>query len=91
MQLEIVTPEKVILDQDVQSVSVPGIEGEFQILENHAPIISVLTKGHIKLDVNTKLPKAIEDDFQKMNDKLCMEITGGVIEMNNNKVIVLTD
>lgn len=91
MQLEIVTPEKVILDQDVQSVSVPGAEGEFQILENHAPVISVLAKGHIKLDVNTKLPKGIEDDFQEINGKLCMEITGGVIEMNNNKVIVLTD
>jgi F-type H+-transporting ATPase subunit epsilon len=91
MQLEIVTPEKVILDQDVQSVSIPGVEGEFQILENHAPVISVLTKGHIKLDANTKLPKEVENDFQKVNGKLCMKITGGVIEMNNNKVIVLTD
>ncbi|MDN6279553.1 MAG: F0F1 ATP synthase subunit epsilon [Psychroflexus sp.] len=91
MQLEIVTPEEVILDQDVQSVSVPGIEGEFQILDNHAPIVSVLTQGIIKLDANTILPKAAENAFQKQKGKLCMKISGGVIEMNNNKVIVLTD
>lgn len=91
MQLEIVTPEEVILDQDVQSVSVPGIEGEFQILENHAPIVSVLTQGMIKLNANTNLPKTAENVFQKQKGKLCMKISGGVIEMNNNKVIVLTD
>lgn len=91
MQLEIVTPEKVLLNQDVKSVSVPGIEGEFQILENHAPIISVLGKGNIKLDASTQLPEEVKQDFTEVDGKLCMEITGGVIELNNNKVIVLTD
>lgn len=91
MQLEIVTPERVILNQEVSSVIAPGTEGEFQILDNHAPVISVLTKGHLKLNEGLKLDEKIADMFQKRNGKLEFEITGGVLEMNNNKVIILTD
>lgn len=91
MQLEIVTPEKKILNQEVTSVIAPGINGEFQLLDHHAPVISVLTKGVLKLDDNVKLDDSIDDLFIKKGGKLQFNISGGVLEMNNNKVIILTD
>jgi F-type H+-transporting ATPase subunit epsilon len=48
MKLEIVSPEAVLFSGEVTSVSVPGIDGEFQMLNNHAPIVSILTKGDVK-------------------------------------------
>ena len=91
MQLEIVTPEKKILNQEVTSVIAPGINGEFQLLDHHAPVISVLTKGVLKLDDDVKLDDSIVDLFNKKGAKLQFNISGGVLEMNNNKVIILTD
>ena len=49
MFLEIVSPEKTLFTGDVTSVHVPGTEGSFQILNNHAPIVSTLKKGSIRL------------------------------------------
>ena len=49
MFLEIVSPEKTLFTGDVSSVQLPGSEGSFQILNNHAPIVSTLKKGEIKL------------------------------------------
>jgi len=48
MILEIITPEAIIIHTDVDLVSVPSINGEFQILNNHAPIVSLLVKGTVK-------------------------------------------
>ena len=78
MILEIITPEKNIYKGEVISVKLPGTDGEFGILNNHAPIISTLTNGKI----------ALEDANNKNID---FEINGGVIEMLNNKIIVLAD
>ena len=52
MHLEIVTPETKIFAGDVEAVQFPGIDGLFQVLNNHAPIISALGKGIIKIDLN---------------------------------------
>ncbi len=78
MELEIITPEKELFSGDVTSVKFPGTNGGFEILNNHAPIISTLTKGAIKVTTNDKNTKTFE-------------INGGVIEMQNNKIIVLAD
>ena len=59
MYLEIVSPEKVLLSAEVNSVTVPGGEGEFQMLNNHAPIVSVLEKGR-KVDGNFEIPKNLK-------------------------------
>lgn len=48
MRLEIVSPEATLFSGEVTSVSVPGANGEFQMLNNHAPIVSILTKGSVK-------------------------------------------
>ncbi|MDB4656187.1 ATP synthase F1 subunit epsilon [Flavobacteriales bacterium] len=78
MQLEIVTPDKKIFEGEAKYVQLPGKEGLFGILDNHAPIVSSLTKGRIKVE-------ALDGDIQHY------EIGGGVVEMNNNKVIVLAE
>tara|TARA_B100000401_G_scaffold1634_1_gene1021 strand:+ start:383 stop:622 length:240 start_codon:yes stop_codon:yes gene_type:complete len=76
MHLEIVTPEKKLFTGNINSIKVPGKDGEFEILNNHAPIISTLIKGEIRI---------ISTD-QKTENFL---ISGGVIEMQKNNIIVL--
>ena len=78
MILEIITPEKKVFTGEVTSVKFPGTTGSFEVLNSHAPIISTLTKGNIRV---------ITTDNSTEN----FEINGGVIEMQNNKIIVLAD
>ena len=54
MQLHIITPQEVVFEGEVDSVSVPGKNGEFEMLNNHAPIVSSLTKGTIKIKLHSK-------------------------------------
>ncbi|WP_029037528.1 FoF1 ATP synthase subunit delta/epsilon [Salinimicrobium xinjiangense] len=96
MYLEIVTPEAVLLSAEVDSVSVPGVEGQFQMLNNHAPIVSVLTKGEIKVFTHSHPVKSddLSKDFKRdaADSKiLILQVDGGVVEMKDNKVIVLAD
>jgi F-type H+-transporting ATPase subunit epsilon len=91
MHLEIVSPEQIILSDQVDAVSVPGINGEFQMLDNHAPVVSVLKKGSIKLDKTVSLPKTSQDLFYEEDSKYYFDISGGVIELNDNKVVILID
>lgn len=92
MQLEIVSPERVLLKNEVSSVIVPGENGIFQVLENHAPIVSVLEKGFVRFQTKEKLPDEVRKNFFTGNDhELSLEIAGGVIEMKDNKVILLID
>ena len=96
MYLEIVTPEAVLLSSEVDSVTVPGVEGEFQMLNNHAPIVSILGKGMVKVSTHSatidakKLSKKFTRDSAD-NKILLLEIDGGVVEMKDNKVVVLAD
>ena len=75
--LEIITPEKVF-EGEVKSVQLPGINGKFEILNNHAPIVSTLTVGQIRIVNNN-------DQRELFN------INGGVIKYQNNNIIVLAD
>ena len=77
MTLEILTPEKKLFSGDASSVTLPGIDGQFQLLNNHAPIISALGKGNIKY-------KTTEGEKQ-------ISISGGFAECLKNKVIVLVE
>ena len=78
MFLEIITPEKKLFEGEVVYAKFPGTDGEFGVLNDHAPIISTLIKGTIEVtDTN--------------NLKNSFEINGGVIELKNNKIIVLSD
>lgn len=78
MHLEIITPDKKIFSGEVSLVQVPGSKGSFTILKNHAPIISTLEKGIIK----------VEDTSGKEYE---FNVGGGVIENSANKIIVLVE
>jgi len=78
MKVEILTLEKKIMSMDAQSVIVPGKNGKFEMLNNHAPIISILNNGTIKVtDLNKK------EHF--------VDILSGSIEMLNNKITILAE
>ncbi|MCK5782518.1 MAG: F0F1 ATP synthase subunit epsilon [Flavobacteriales bacterium] len=91
MYLEIISPEKVLFKGEVNSVSVPGANGEFQMLNNHAAILSTLVKGVITFEVeNTNANfEAKGDDISTNGNLFSLEIKGGVLEMNDNKAIIL--
>lgn len=77
MNLTIITPDKQIFDGETDLVQLPGIDGLFEILNNHAPMIAALGKGKVKIGNN--------NSFQ------FLEIKGGIVEVLNNKIIVLAD
>lgn len=77
MDLEIITPDTTIYKGEAELIKLPGIDGSFEILNNHAPLISALTQGKVKIKKNGK-----EEFF---------EIKGGVIEVLKNKVLILAE
>ncbi len=89
MFLEIVSPEKTLFTGDVTSVHVPGSEGSFQILNNHAPIVSTLKKGSIIL--KGSFLENQENLNIHSNNEASLDIQSGVIEMKKNKLIILVD
>ena len=93
MILEIVSPEATLFQGEVTSVTLPGVIGSFQILNNHAPIVSILKPGVVKIEAPIfSFDKEVEDKFTKVNDQnYLLEINSGTIEMKDNKVIVLVD
>jgi F-type H+-transporting ATPase subunit epsilon len=92
MYLEIITPEAILFGGEVTSISVPGVNGEFEMLKDHAPIISLLKKGYVKIYGDIQLDEEIQDKFTTGKDKgTWLAINSGTIEMKENKVIVLAD
>ncbi|APQ17085.1 F0F1 ATP synthase subunit epsilon [Maribacter hydrothermalis] len=92
MYLEIVSPEATLFAGEVTSVTVPGINGEFQMLKDHAPIVSLLQEGKVKVSGNIALDKEYASRFSKDADgNTVLQISSGTIELKNNKVIVLAD
>jgi len=77
MLLEIITPDKKLFEGEVSSVTVPGKKGKFQMLNRHAPVISALKKGKIKI----KTSQGVQQ----------FDVNGGVVEMQKNKIIVLAE
>jgi F-type H+-transporting ATPase subunit epsilon len=78
MFLEILTPEKKIFEGNVSSATFPGADGSFQVLDNHAPLISLLKEGVVEY-------RSSKEASQKL------VITGGVVEVLKNKVVLLAD
>lgn len=93
MKVEIVTPEVILYKGEVESIAVPGVNGEFQMLENHASIVSVLVKGYIKLYGDIQPKESVASRFEKGNkkDEFLLLINGGTLEFNNNKATILAD
>jgi F-type H+-transporting ATPase subunit epsilon len=92
MFLEIVTPEASIFQGDVDVVSVPGVNGEFQMLQNHAPIVSLLQKGKVQIKGTFTIDEEYQNKFTKGKDNsTVLEINSGTVELNDNKIIILVD
>ncbi|MDP2542874.1 F0F1 ATP synthase subunit epsilon [Tenacibaculum sp. FZY0031] len=97
MYLEIVTPEAILFSSEVDSVVVPGVNGEFQMLNNHAPVVSILNEGRVKVHVHTQEHLVFDDlhgSIERLpeDDKvLTLKIKSGTIEMKDNKAIILAD
>ncbi len=93
MILEIVSPESKLFQGEVTSVSLPGTAGSFQLLNNHAPIVTTLKDGEIKIAASSfSFEKEVADKFNKINEQTyTLNISSGTIEMKDNKVIVLVD
>jgi F-type H+-transporting ATPase subunit epsilon len=92
MYLEIVSPEATLFSGEVESLAVPGVNGDFEMLKDHAPIVSLLKEGFVKISGNITLEEEVQDKFSK-GDKntTLLKISSGTIEMKDNKVIVLAD
>ena len=78
MKIEIITPDKKIFAGEIRSVRVPGKKGSFQVLKDHAPIVSTLENGSVRM-------------VDLENNEIVYEISGGVIEVKTNKIILLAD
>jgi F-type H+-transporting ATPase subunit epsilon len=78
MKLEIITPEKTIFSGEVDMVQLPGLDGLFAILNNHAPMIAALGRGQVKIREGEKTLHYFE-------------ISGGILEVLKNKVLVLAE
>ena len=92
MHLEIISPEAKLFEGEIASIILPGSAGSFQLLNNHAPIVSSLSSGTVKIFGKIKLIKDHSDKFIDDSDQVTLfKISSGTVEMNNNKVILLSD
>lgn len=92
MILEIVTPEATILRTQVDVVSLPGSDGKFQLLNHHAPIVSLLIEGVVKFKgANIIIDEQFEHKFTNNKGEYSLPIKSGTIEMKENYVIILAD
>jgi F-type H+-transporting ATPase subunit epsilon len=78
MFLEIISPDKLIYKGNVKRVRLPGSKGLFEILKNHAPIISTLDKGVIRI-------------IDEKDTKITFKVEGGIVENKANKIIILVE
>jgi F-type H+-transporting ATPase subunit epsilon len=79
MKLDIITPERKIFEGDVYGLIAPGVEGYLELLENHAPIVAALGTGTLKI---LKDKNGAREEYK---------VSGGFVEMSNNKTVVLLE
>ena len=81
LQLSIVTPERLVLNEDVDQVNVPGVEGDLGILYDHAPILTTMRAGQFSYELLG----------EKGRETIRMIVSGGYLEVTDNRVIVLAE
>ena len=79
MNLEIITPDKKVFAGEAVAVTFPGSEGQFQVLDNHAPLVSTLGVGNVVVETTPGSPRET------------YRVEGGVVEVLHNKVLVLAE
>ncbi|KMQ58936.1 ATPase [Chryseobacterium sp. BLS98] len=93
MNIKILTPEYVVFEGEVDSVLLPGKNGEFHIMKNHAAIVSSLIGGKVKL-FTSSVEESYAKNFTKENEKdsvFSYPIKSGVVEFNHDKGIILCE
>ncbi|MBB6370146.1 FoF1 ATP synthase subunit delta/epsilon [Chryseobacterium shigense] len=93
MNIKILTPEYVVFEGEVDSVLLPGKNGEFHIMKSHAAIVSSLIGGKVKL-FTSSVEEAYAKNFTKENEKdsvFSYPIKSGVVEFNHDKGIILCE
>ncbi len=78
MKIELITPDKTVYSGEVRSVRMPGSKGSFQVLRDHAPLISTLEEGLVII-------------AEEQGAEVRFQITGGVVEVKGNRIILLAD
>jgi len=92
MYLEIISPEATLFSGEIEALTLPGTNGSFQLLENHAPIVSTLQAGVVKIKGNISLDESIKDQFESgVKGETLYTITSGTVEVSDNKIILLSD
>ncbi len=81
MFVELITPDNKVFEGEIESATFPGSDGSFQVLNNHAPMISNLGSGVLKFN------RLVD----KKPEEMTYKVSGGVVEILNNKVIVLAE
>ena len=76
MNIAVLSPDKLIFEGTASSVKVPGVTGQFEVLNNHAPIVSALGEGEVRI-------------LKEGGDKVQLKIKKGFIEVLNNEVALL--
>ena len=93
MNIKILTPEFVVFEGDVKSVLLPGKNGDFHIMKDHAAIVASLIDGKVRVFTN-EIDDKYAKNFTKENDKesvFSFPVKSGVIEFSNNKGIILAE
>lgn len=93
MNIKILTPEFVVFEGEVKSILLPGKNGEFHIMKDHAAIVASLTGGDVRVFAD-KIDENYAKHFKKENEKenvFSFRMKSGVIEFNNNKGIILAE
>lgn len=78
MFLEIITPDQKVFSGEVKLIQVPGLDGSFEVMHKHAPIIAIIGHGKVKIITENSETKFFEVD-------------GGVVEVKDNKIILLAE
>ena len=81
LQLSVVTPERLVVDEEVDQVNIPGVEGDLGILYDHAPILTTMRPGQF----------SYESVGEKGRETIQMVVSGGYLEVTDNRVIVLAE
>lgn len=96
MLLEVITPDETLFKGNVSHVVLPGLDGSFGILKGHAPLISALAAGSVKVEqiIAENTESGYEGKYNeshKNDETFSFDINGGVIEVKEDRVIVLAE
>ncbi len=78
MELVVLTPEEQYFNGDIKSITVPGVSGEFEVLENHAPLVSAIAEGRVKI-------------VKKDGESVIFDVNRGFLEVINNDLALLVN